>query len=172
LRQNLDKLGLPARGKRFMTVSEHGQDLAHALKCDLASETLRTSGRLRLRVTGWSMLPTIWPGDTLELEGTKRDELSAGDIVLFSRDRRLFAHRLLRASGNGIVTHGDAMPRPDPLVGESEVLGRVACIVRNGKCILPSKTLSLSERTVAGVARSSEFGARIIVGIHGLLHGK
>jgi len=155
-----------------MTVSERGQDLAHALKCDLASETLRTSGRLRLRVTGWSMLPTIWPGDTLELERAKSDELSEGDIVLFSRDRRLFAHRLLKAGGNGIVTHGDAMPRPDPLVAGSEVLGRVACIVRNGKSIQPSKTLSLSERTVAGVARSSEFGTRVIVGIHGLLHGK
>jgi len=152
-----------------MTVSEPAPDRAHALKCDLASEVLRTSGRLRLRVTGWSMLPAIWPGDTLEVERTKRDELCAGDVVLFSRDQRLFAHRILKTSDSGIVTHGDAMPRPDPVVGENEFLGRVAGIVRNGKLIQPSKILSLSQRAVAGVARSSDFGARVVVGIHGLL---
>ena len=43
-------------------------DQGHALKCELAAESLRLSGRLRLRVTGWSMLPTICPGDTLIIE--------------------------------------------------------------------------------------------------------
>ena len=155
-----------------MTVSEPAQDQAHALKCDLASEVLRTSGRLRLRVTGWSMLPAIWPGDTLEVEITKREELSAGDVVLFTRERRLFAHRVLRTNDHGIITHGDAMPQPDPLVDKNELLGRVAGIVRNGKLIQPSKTLSLSQRAVAGVARSSNVGARAVVKIHGLLPGK
>jgi len=39
----------------------------HALKCELAGEVLRSSGRLRLKVSGSSMLPVIRPGDTLEL---------------------------------------------------------------------------------------------------------
>ena len=36
------------------------------LNASLASEVLRSSGSLHLRVTGWSMLPTVWPGDTLD----------------------------------------------------------------------------------------------------------
>jgi len=155
-----------------MIVAEPASDPGHALKCDLASEVLRTSGRLRLGVTGWSMLPAIWPGDTLQLERTKREELSAGDIVLFRRDRRLFAHRVLTSGPDTVTTRGDAMTQADPAVSEDQVLGRVACIVRDGKCIEPSKSLSLSQRAVAGVARSSGLGARVIVGIHGWLRNK
>ena len=35
----------------------------HELKCDLAADVIRRFGVLRLRVNGFSMLPTIWPGD-------------------------------------------------------------------------------------------------------------
>src|ERR1051326_9156587 len=94
----------------------------HALKCELASEVLRSSGRLSLQVTGWSMLPCIWPGDTLMVESVTRDDVSEGDIVLFGRDRRLFAHRVTRRAGadGRIVTRGDSMSQPDPPVSEQE----------------------------------------------------
>lgn len=155
-----------------MIAAEPASEPGHALKCDLASEVLRTAGRLRLGVTGWSMLPAIWPGDTLELERTGRNELSSGDIVLFRRNRRLFAHRVVTSAANTVTTRGDAMAQADPAVTDDQVLGRVAYIVRDGKCIEPSKSLSLSQRAVAGVARSSGLGARVIVGIHGWLRNE
>jgi hypothetical protein len=161
-----------ARNQRFMTDPEQPRDLEHALKCELAAEVLRSSGRLRLQVTGWSMFPTIWPGDTLELERTERDALSTGDIVLFNRDRRLFAHRIWKTDASATVTRGDAMQQADRAVGDKELLGRVASITRNGKCIQPSKNLSLPQRAVAGLVRSSDFGARVVVGIHGFLQDK
>jgi len=37
------------------------------LGCELAAEVLRSSGRLRLRATGTSMLPAVWPGDVLSV---------------------------------------------------------------------------------------------------------
>jgi len=151
-----------------MNVSWQLNDQAHALKCDMAAEVLRSSGRLRLGVTGWSMLPSIWPGDTLELETTTAGELGEGDIVLFTRDQRLFAHRIVKTGANAIVTRGDAMPRADRAVTDDELLGRVICIMRNGKRIEPSRNLRLSERVVAGVVRFSDFGARVVVGIHGM----
>ena len=151
-----------------MNVLWQPNDRAHALKCEMAGEVLRSSGRLRLGVTGWSMLPSIWPGDTLELESGNGSIVSEGDIVLFRRDRRLFAHRVMGTSENGIVTRGDAMPYGDAPVTESEVLGRVVAIVRDGKRIEPSRSLSFSHRAVASLARSSDFGARVVVGIHGM----
>jgi len=146
-------------------------DHAHALKCDLAGEVLRSSGTLRLQVTGWSMLPTVMPGDTLVIERISFDAAAEGDIVLFGRDRRLFAHRVVarrKPQDAAIMTRGDAMPAPDAPVPESDLLGRVSFILRNGKCIEPSRTPRFSERAVAAVARRSDFAARIVVGLHGL----
>ncbi len=142
-----------------------------ALKCELASEVLRSSGKLRLCATGWSMLPSVWPGDTLLVERVLSENVSEGDIVLFGRDRRLFAHRIVAkgmSDGGQTITQGDGMPQPDSPVSDSELLGRVSFIVRNGRCIEPSKALRVSERAVAALVRRSESAARVIVGVHGL----
>src|SRR5450631_1317539 len=107
-----------------MRLSPPAWDETHALKCELAGEVLRSSGKLRLRVTGWSMLPTVWPGDTLLIERVGREEVSEGDIVLFGRDRRLFAHRVVAkvdiSENLQLTTQGDGMPRPDAPLVDSE----------------------------------------------------
>jgi signal peptidase I len=155
-----------------MTSSPHVMDEAHALKCDLAGEVLRSSGTLRLQVMGWSMLPTVWPGDTLVIERADSGAVGEGDIVLFGRDRRLFAHRVVTTrshSGDSrVVTRGDAMPVADSPLAQDELLGKVSVIVRNGRCIAPSRSLRLSERAVAALVRSSEIAARVVVGVHGM----
>ena len=155
-----------------MSGSWQPEDRAHALKCEMAGEVLLSSGCLRLGVTGWSMLPSIWPGDTLELERAHGNELCEGDIVLFTRAERLFAHRVVRMSQHAFVTRGDAMPGPDAPVDSGELLGRVVCIMRHGKRIAPSRSLRLSHRAIARVARSSDFGARVVVGIRGIFHSR
>lgn len=146
-------------------------DCGNALKCELASEVLRSSGRLRLQVTGWSMLPTVMPGDTLLVERMSSDAAAEGDIVLFGRDRRLFAHRIVtkrELQAEAILTRGDAMPASDPPVPACDMLGRVSFILRNGKCIEPSRTLRFTGRALAALAQRSDFAARVIVGVHGL----
>jgi len=144
----------------------------NALKCQLAGEVLRSSGKLRLCVTGWSMLPSVWPGDTLLVERASADQVCEGDIVLFGRDRRLFAHRVVagaRAVDNPqIITRGDGMPRPDPPVADSELLGRVSHILRDGRCIDPRTSLRLPERLMAAMVRRSDSATRLLVRVHGL----
>jgi len=146
-------------------------DDAHALKCELAGEVLRSSGSLRLRATGWSMLPTVWPGDTLVIEPADSRDVSRGDIVMFSNGQRLVAHRLVAkgcGSVDSIETQGDAVPRPDFPITQGQLLGKVSCILRNGKSIAPSQRLRFSQRAAAAVFRRSEFAARVVVGVHGL----
>jgi signal peptidase I len=142
----------------------------HALKCELASEVLRSSGRLRLRVTGWSMVPTIFPGDTIVIEHAGSERVNKGDIVLFHRDRRLFVHRVSGKTGSAgdlrIITQGDGMRRPDPPVAGSQLLGKVSLVVREGRCLEPAKTMGLSGRAVAALVRRSSSAARVIVGVH------
>jgi len=141
----------------------------HAVKCELAADVLRSSGTLRLQVSGWSMLPAIRSGDVLVIHRAASRDVSKGDIVLFSRDRRLFAHRVVSASleRSGILTRGDAMPAPDPIVHEDDLLGKIFFIVRNGKCIAPRQPRR-SERAIAALVRNSTIAARVVVGVHGL----
>jgi MoaA/NifB/PqqE/SkfB family radical SAM enzyme len=59
---------------------------ADALKCDLAAEVLRPSGQLRLRVSGASMLPALWPGYILTIHRQDPAQLRPGDLVLAARN--------------------------------------------------------------------------------------
>jgi hypothetical protein len=140
-----------------------------ALKCELASEVLRSSGTLRLGVTGWSMLPTVWPGDTLVIERVGSEGVSEDDIVLFGRHRRLFAHRVVAKRGNSndqvIHTQGDGMFRPDEPMRDSELLGRVSSILRNGKRLNP-RLMNSSERVIAALVRRFDSFARLAVRLH------
>jgi len=142
----------------------------HALKCELAGELLRSSGRLHLRVRGWSMLPAIFPGDTLVIEPANSESVGKGDIVMFHRDRRLFVHRVSGTCGSPpdlqIVTQGDGMPNPDPPVSGSQLLGKVSFVVRDGRCLEPAKSPKFPMRAVAALVRRSSSVARVVVGVH------
>jgi len=142
----------------------------NTLKCELAGEILRWFGTLRLQVTGHSMLPSVWPGDVLLIERCGFGQVSGGEIVLYTREGKLFAHRVICAAadveGSRLVTQGDAMPVPDFPISASEFLGRVSQIVRAGKCSEPASVLSFPNRLVANVARYSTIAARMLVHIH------
>jgi hypothetical protein len=143
----------------------------HALKCELASEVLRSSGRLRLRATGWSMLPTIWPGDILEIERVSSQCVAKGDIVLFGRDGRVFAHRIVFIDGvnsSCFITQGDGMASPDPAIAGSDLLGKVRCIIRADERTEPRPNLSFAERVAAFFVRRSMWAARLLVHFHDL----
>lgn len=142
---------------------------SHAVKCELAAEVLRSSGTLRLQVRGWSMLPSIWPEDTLLVEQVEFPQMAEGEIILFRRERRLFAHRIVRSDRSDVLTRGDSMAAPDSPVGGDEVLGRVVSIIRNGKHFQPRTSLRVHERVVAGVVQRSELAARVLVGARELL---
>ncbi len=108
-----------------------------ALSREVAAATLSRSGRLPVRVFGSSMLPAIWPGDVLVVAPAEGRRLGAGDIILFSREDRLFAHRILevhdRGSGTVLTTRGDALAQADAPVVAPQVLGRVVAVLREGR---------------------------------------
>lgn len=151
---------------------DDGQTLnpQNAVKSELAGEMLRRFGTLRLQVTGHSMLPSIWPGDTLIIEQRHLGDVSAGDIVLYAREGRLCAHRVVRKDGDlenpRLVTQGDAMLTADAPIAAEEFLGRVSQILHAGKLIAPSAVPTLQNKLVAGVARYSTLAARFLVHWH------
>lgn len=95
------------------------------------------------------MLPIIWPGDVLNIEGAKGG-LAPGDIVLIARDDRFFVHRLIRFSQTTQqwTARGDALRQPDPPVIEPQILGRVVTVCRGNRNNVPGSHLSLLHRVV------------------------
>jgi hypothetical protein len=152
-----------------MSGSESVLSEMHTTKCELAVEALRSAGKLRLGVAGLSMLPTVWPGDTLVIERVASDVVLEGDVVLFERDRRLFVHRIVSKDPGGLIlTRGDAMAQLDPPVSDRDLLGKVLSIQRSGKRIVPVRNLSLGGRAVAALVQRSAIAARIVVGLYRL----
>jgi Peptidase S24-like len=117
-------------------------------KLGLAAEILRRGGTIRLQALGISMLPSIWPGDLLTIEGIPGSEMVPGDIILFVHDGRFFVHRLIsrpvgQPCDSSWITRGDAMPQSDPPVRTAELLGRVSAILQpDGRRIISSRRLS------------------------------
>jgi signal peptidase I len=152
---------------------EFAQQLAdaHSTKCELAAQVLISSGKLRLGVMGWSMLPSIWPGDTLFFERMTGEAVAEGDIVLYRRDSRFIIHRVLgkTAEDSMILTRGDALSQSDPLVKNHDVLGKVVFIVRDSKLIRPNKTLTFSSRALVALLQRSATANRVLIGVHGML---
>jgi hypothetical protein len=105
-----------------------------AAKLEIAADTLRSFGELRFRALGGSMLPSIYPGDTLLVHRETIECFASGDVALFSRDGRFFAHRVVDRFGEGgkirLVTRGDALPASDSPITHREVLGRVHALLR------------------------------------------
>jgi len=79
------------------------------------------------------MLPTLWPGDVVEIEGSSLKDVRPGDIVLALRGGRLFLHRLVSyGSLDGFVLRGDSMPASDPVFPADALLGRLARVPGEG----------------------------------------
>jgi hypothetical protein len=179
------------------------------VKYELALDVLRSFGEARLPVTGASMLPSIWPGDILEVRAQRpradqpchsddrSDEESAfedlkeqqiplprlrdrndsggglaicpGEIVLFARQGRLVAHRVLRKiyqqEGLFLLTRGDRLRKPDPPVSPEELLGRVTAIVRGDRRIAPR--LTLWSRAASWVFSHSDIATRLVLWVRG-----
>jgi hypothetical protein len=143
---------------------------AHARKCELVAEVLRLFDTVRLRVTGWSMLPSIWPGDTLVVQQVKAHELAVGKIVLYRRGSRLLAHRIVSLADldppGGIGVRGDALPVADGRILQSEILGVVSGVIRRGKHVRPSTHLRFRERLIGTVIWHSDLLARFALLVH------
>lgn len=86
------------------------------IRCELAAQVLKDSGILRLRASGSSMLPSLWPGDVITIKPQSFEQWRPGDIVLYRRAGTFFIHRVIAVSNSGdfLIVQGDWLPQPDP----------------------------------------------------------
>jgi len=113
-----------------------GAQFREHIKQNLAADVLRSTGQVQLAAFGYSMLPSLWPGDRLTIQVRAFQQIHVGDVVLFARLNRLFIHRVLQILPDHLVTRGDAMPSKDSPVSADELMGVVTKVQRaNGRSI-------------------------------------
>ena len=121
----------------------------------LIGDVLHRFGEATVRVTGSSMLPSIWPGDVLTIRRRPVSETRTGEIAVFTRHGRLFAHRVVAHAGPHLVTQGDGLPTPDGPVSDTELLGVVVSVSRDGKTAQVPADPSAGSRLLAALVRRS-----------------
>ena len=143
--------------------------------CGLAGDVVRTFGEIRLRVFGTSMVPSILPGDLITIQRANLSEISPGEIVLYSREGRLFAHRVMSRAGTRddprLITRGDRLSHNDPPVSSSELLGKVTSIQsadgRGLRQIQPAARLSAWDQMILHVLRTSDRATYLYLRLEG-----
>lgn len=86
------------------------------------------------------MFPCIKPQDTLHIESKNAEEIKIGDIAVYRRLNRLFAHRTIaKGTDNNldyIITRPDiSRYGNDGPIFAGDILGIVSCIERKGKLL-------------------------------------
>jgi len=131
----------------------------------LTEEVVRIFGWVRLRVLGTSMAPSILPGDLVSVERAKLDEVSSGEIVLFSQNGRWFVHRVVSRRSDPamacLITRGDRLDYDDAPVTSSDLLGRVTRIDRGDRHFEPVPAVRGWKQAMSRVLRTSDFATSV-----------
>lgn len=135
-----------------------------ALCCELVVDVARSTGEVCLKVTGVSMLPAIWPGDVVTIRRCDLAGLLPGQIVMYGREGKLTAHRVMLVSHDHLVARGDSLSCCDPPVRAFEIVGQVTSISRAGRSISPEQ--SFWQRAASSILRRSDFCTRLALALN------
>lgn len=100
-------------------------------------EQFLDGGEINFVVSGGSMFPAVRHGDTIRFRHIKPEKLHAGEIVLYERGGRFFAHRFYGTcefkGGESILVKGDSLFQPMEILEQSSVLGACVKVVHNSR---------------------------------------
>lgn len=156
---------VPREAQETASLASDHSSSPEIVRCELAAQVLRSFGRLRLRANGASMLPAIWPGDILCVRSHNASAALPGEIVLYKREGRLFAHRVVKRTlhKNSVqwVTRGDSLDANDPPISGHELLGRVTAINRGNRRVHPR--LTFWRNIGASILSRCDFCTRVLL---------
>ena len=125
--------------------------ISRAMLESLICDCLKNGRAVRFRASGRSMHPTIRHDEVVVVAPVEPVCLTPGDIVLSRCEEKITAHRLVRideedmtgvmdgpAPGRPMmVLRGDACSVCDPPVPESQIVGKVVAVERQGRMVNP-----------------------------------
>jgi len=104
---------------------------------ELSAAILGAGASLRFRAHGSSMVPQLRDGDMLLVDPVDPGSVCVGDVILCCGEAgRILVHRVVRRmtgpDGYQFEIQGDQAARPDGVIPEERVYGRVVAIERGG----------------------------------------
>lgn len=114
---------MPSSDERFVNTTQVADLSTTHARIELAQDSLRQFGVLRMRATGGSMLPAIAPGDVLTFRACTAEQATPGQVVLMRHPHRFVAHRVIDSKTGTLLTRGDALAAADGPVPANDVLG-------------------------------------------------
>lgn len=90
---------------------------------------------------GISMFPTIWPHSILRAVKFPLEEIGKGDIIIFQRDNKMVAHRVVEVGQGFVRTQGDSCRVKDEVVDSTNYLCKVVEYVLFKKFTINEKSL-------------------------------
>jgi hypothetical protein len=144
--------------------------LDDSIKERLSRDELGAGVRLTLHVRGTSMIPALWPGESILVDPSNGQNLRVGDVVVFARSRQLIAHRVVglcgSAEGGSVITRGDAGPHDEPPVRPAELIGVARAVYRfRTERPIPCRP-SMAARGLSWVVRRSNVVRFLLGTIH------
>lgn len=141
-------------------------------KLELAAEILREFSEVQFVARGTSMLPVIYPGDSLTVKSFGAAAPRCGDIVLCRRADEFRVHRIVSILEEGpaafYVLRGDALTNDDPPVPASALLGRVTSVARREKAVQLNSVQRMHHRFLRSIVRRSKFAAVLLLLWHAM----
>ncbi len=96
---------------------------------------LKKKSSFSLQAEGISMLPLLWPGDTVYYRKIRFGRLKINDVVIAIKSNRIFIHRVIYKKGNYVVTKGDNNMESDGKIYNRQIVGSVYQFKRQGRII-------------------------------------
>ena len=145
----------------------HDATRRFSAKVDLCRRALSSGDALRLRVSGTSMLPALWPGESVVVTPASIEDLQTGEVVVFAcHHQRFVVHRVVgratAARGAALLTRGDAKLFDDLPVQAGALLGRVSAVHRFGADRPMGRRLRPVARCLAWIVRRSTLAHAIL----------
>ncbi len=100
---------------------------------ELLTELLKEGKLVRVKVTGYSMIPFMWNrGEQVELSYPKDEELIPKTLVVFVYQNRFLVHRVIERNGDMLTIMGDGIYKNTEVVKKEQVVGIVRKIIYPG----------------------------------------
>ncbi|MDP4272341.1 MAG: signal peptidase I, partial [Bacteroidota bacterium] len=112
-------------------------ELGHEELVGIADSLLQEGRTVSFTMEGYSMYPTLKPGDIGFVKKCAPEDLYTGDIIVFRSAKKLVAHRLVKIvekkNTHFYIAKGDNNRHTDTPFREEALIGKVESFTRNGK---------------------------------------
>lgn len=121
----------------FKTISRKRKKSENVIYSSILISLIENNYRILIPVSGFSMKPSLYPGDLVFIKKFHNKDYKPYDIIISKQNNKLIAHRLIlkidTVSNSYYLCKGDALKRYDKLIPENQILAKVTRIKKQNR---------------------------------------